>query len=61
VIIEGNMEKPRREYTIRDSFEAGDRIDHRTLGEGVVQGSLGRGKIKVLFGDDMKALIHERV
>jgi len=60
-IIEGNMEKPCRTYSIRDSFEIGDRIDHKTLGEGVVQCSLGRGKIRVLFGEDMKALIHERV
>jgi hypothetical protein len=59
-IVEGNMDKPCQTYSIRGSFESGDRIDHMTLGQGVVQNSLGRGKIKVLFGDDMKALIHER-
>jgi hypothetical protein len=59
-IVEGNMDKPQVEYSIRGSFEAGDRIDHKTLGLGVVQGSLGHGKIRVLFGEDLKALIHER-
>ncbi len=61
-IIEADMTKDIRKYSIRDSYEPGERIDHKTLGEGVVQGVTGRGKIAVLFGEDKekKLLIHER-
>ena len=62
-IIEADMTRPIRTYSIRESFEPGDRINHKTLGEGVVQGETGRGKIAVLFGEEKekKLLIHERV
>lgn len=61
-IIEADLTKEIRKYSIRDSYEPGERIDHKTLGEGVVQGVTGRGKIAVLFGEDKekKLLIHER-
>jgi len=61
-IIEADMSRPIRTYSIRESFEPGDRINHKTLGEGVVQGVTGRGKIAVLFGEEKekKLLIHER-
>ncbi|MGK0485019.1 MAG: hypothetical protein ACJAYI_000527 [Myxococcota bacterium] len=59
-IIEPNMEKAPQSYAISGSFEVGDRITHKTLGDGVCQGSAGDGKIKVLFGEDTKLLVHER-
>lgn len=59
-IIEPNMEKSPQNYSITGSFDAGDRITHKTLGDGVCQGGAGEGKIKVLFGEDTKLLIHER-
>ncbi|MFK7896205.1 MAG: hypothetical protein AB8G23_10235 [Myxococcota bacterium] len=61
-IIEADMTKEIRTYSIRDSYEPGERIAHKTLGEGVVQGVTGRGKIAVLFGEEKekKLLIHER-
>lgn len=59
-IIEANMEKATQTYSIFASFEGGDRIDHKTLGSGVCQGSAGTGKIKILFGEDTKILVHER-
>lgn len=59
-IVEADLSKPVRNYSIRDSYEPGDRIAHTKLGEGVVQGITGRGKIAVLFGEDKKLLIHER-
>ena len=60
VIVDGNMDKDPLPYSISGSFESGDRIEHKSLGSGVVQGSQGQGKIRVLFGEDMKILIHER-
>jgi len=59
-IVEADLTRPIRTYNIRESFEPGDRIAHKTLGEGVVQGVTGRGKIAVLFGEEKKLLIHER-
>jgi len=59
-IIEGDPSKPTREYSIRESYEAGDTIQHKTLGVGVVQGITGRGKISVRFGEENKPLVHER-
>ncbi len=59
-LVEADFSRPVRPYNVRESFEPGDRIAHKTLGEGVVQGVAGRGKIAVLFGDEKKLLIHER-
>ena len=60
VIVEADMSKPLLTYGIRESYERGDRINHKNLGEGVVQGVVGRGKIAVMFGEEKKLLIHER-
>jgi len=59
-IVQADLSRPPRSYSIRASFEPGDRITHKNLGEGVVQAITGRGKISVLFGEDKKLLIHER-
>ena len=61
-IIEADLSRPIQSYSIRGSYEPGDRIAHKNLGEGVVQGVVGRGKIAVLFGEEKekKLLIHER-
>jgi len=58
--VEADPSRPVRSYSIRDTYEAGDRIEHPKLGEGVVQAITGRGKIEVLFGEEKKLLIHER-
>jgi hypothetical protein len=59
-IVEADLTRPIQKYSIRDSYEPGDRIAHKTLGEGVVQGVTGRGKIAVRFGEEKRLLIHER-
>jgi hypothetical protein len=59
-IIEADMSRPVRAYSLRDSFSAGDRIDHTQLGLGVVQGIAGPGKIRVRFEDKNSILVHER-
>ena len=59
-VIEPNLTKPVQTYSINGTFEVGDRIAHKTLGEGVCQGTAGAGKIKVLFGEETKILIHQR-
>jgi hypothetical protein len=59
-LVEADLSRPVRSYSIRDSYESGDRITHTKLGDGVVQGITGRGKIEVLFGEEKKLLVHER-
>ncbi len=60
IIIEANLEKDPRPYNIREVYEPGDRIEHPTLGDGVVQRPQGPGKISVLFDEEKKLLIHAR-
>lgn len=59
-IIEADLSRPLRNYGIRESYEPGDRIDHPTLGMGVVQAIAGVGKISVLFDEKKSLLVHER-
>jgi len=59
-IVEADFTRPIRSYNVRETFEPGDRINHKTLGEGVVQGETGRNKIAVLFGEEKKLLVHDR-
>ncbi len=58
--VEADLSRPIQDYAISGSFGAGDRINHPTLGQGVVQGGAGNGKITVLFGEKRSLLIHER-
>jgi len=59
-IIEADLSRPIRAYSLVDSFSAGDRIDHSKLGLGVVQGIAGPGKIRVKFEEKDSILVHER-
>ncbi len=59
-LVEADPSRPPRAYKITESYASGDSIIHSTLGNGVVQGSGGPGKIQVLFDGVRKILIHER-
>jgi len=58
--VDADLSRPVRSYAISDSFQSGDRIQHPTLGLGIVQGIAGNGKISVLFGEKRSLLVHER-
>jgi hypothetical protein len=60
LLVEADLSRPPRAYGIRESYEPGDRIEHPTLGTGVVQSIAGIGKIAVLFDDRKSLLVHER-
>ena len=45
-IVEADLSRPVRPYSIRESFAAGDRIQHKTLGDGVVQGEAVQGGLR---------------
>jgi len=60
LLVEADLSRPPRAYGIRESYIPGDRIDHPTLGMGVVQSIAGVGKISVLFDEKKSLLVHER-
>jgi hypothetical protein len=59
-VVEPDLTRPVRDYRITDHYVAGDRIQHPTLGTGVVQGLAGPGKINVHFDDRRSVLVHDR-
>ena len=44
-------------YTIRETFNVGDILDHKSFGPGIVQ-NLVDDKIEVLFQHEIKLLVH---
>ncbi len=60
VVVEADLSRPVRPYVFTESYSPGDRLEHQTLGLGVVQGVAGPGKISVLFDETKKVLVHER-
>jgi len=59
-VVEADLSKPVRRYDLTTCYAAGERIDHPTLGRGVVQGVVGAMKIAVLFGGEKRVLVHDR-
>ena len=60
LVVAPDLSRPIRRYALTETFAAGDRIEHPTLGMGVVQGEVGPGKIRVLFDDRKSLLVHDR-
>ncbi len=60
VLVDPDMSRAVRAYTATEHYTEGDRIQHATLGVGVVQGGAGPGKIRVLFDDRRAVLVHDR-
>ncbi|MBK7950807.1 MAG: hypothetical protein IPK00_19130 [Deltaproteobacteria bacterium] len=60
-LVEADPDRPARRYSIRDTYEVADLIQHPKLGDGVVQELTGRDKILVLFAGEKKLLVHGRV
>lgn len=47
-----------RPYAANESFKLGDRVNHPTFGEGVVQKIIHPNKMEIIFRMDIKVLIH---
>ncbi len=58
--VEADLSRPIRDYATTEHFVAGDRIQHPTLGLGIVQGLAGPGKIRVHFDERRSVLVHDR-
>jgi hypothetical protein len=59
VIVAPDLDRPIRAYGPHESYRPGDRIQHPTLGLGVVQKSFP-GKVEVRFDAATSRLVHER-
>lgn len=60
VIVTADLTREVRDYRSSEHYVPGDRIQHPTLGTGVVQGGAGPGKINVHFDDRRSVLVHDR-
>ncbi len=59
-IVAADESRPRRDFSMSDTYRAGDRVVHASFGEGVVQEIAGPAKIVVFFGVGPKTLVHGR-
>jgi len=59
-VVEPDLSRPVRSYGVSEHYEPGDRIEHPTLGQGVVQRVAGPQKILVRFPDREALLVHDR-
>ena len=50
--------RPIRSYASNESFILGDRVNHPSFGEGVVQKLVYPNKMEIIFRADIKILIH---
>jgi hypothetical protein len=58
--VEADMSRPVRDYATTEAYDPGDRIQHPTLGMGVVQAVAGPAKVRVRFDEDERVLVHNR-
>ncbi len=58
--VEPDLSRPVRTYTMRDTYEPGERIEHPKFGRGVVESTSSPGKIDVFFQDGRRTLAHGR-
>ncbi len=58
--VEPDLSRPVRPYDVTESYAVGDRIDHRTLGRGVIERVASATKVQVFFPDGTKTLVHGR-
>jgi hypothetical protein len=57
--VAADLSKPSRPYRASEKFEVGDRVDHPTFGQGVIEIS-EPGKITVFFGTGRRVLAQSK-
>jgi hypothetical protein len=55
-----DLTRQTRRYSASETFEIGDRVEHPTFGQGVVESSGDPGKITVFFPVGRKVLVHKK-
>jgi hypothetical protein len=57
--VQADLSKPSRTYRPVDKYEVGERVDHPTFGQGVVE-SLDGAKATIFFASGRKVLVHDK-
>jgi hypothetical protein len=55
-----NLDKEVQPYLMTSTFEVGDRIQHKSFGQGVVEELTGENRISVFFAEGRKVLVHRK-
>jgi hypothetical protein len=55
-----DLSKPSRPYKPSDRYEVGERVDHPTFGQGVVESVADAGKVTIFFAVGRKVLVHDK-
>jgi hypothetical protein len=58
--IEPNLELPVRDYSMRETYQPGERIEHPKFGQGVVESFPSPDKMNVFFEDGRRTLAQGR-
>lgn len=59
-VVEADPSRASRPFRMTQTYQVGDRVEHSSFGEGVVQESAGPKKVRVLFASGIKVLVHNR-
>ena len=59
-VVKADETRPRRDFSMSETYEVGDRVVHASFGEGVVQQIAAATKIVVLFDIGLKTLVQGR-
>jgi hypothetical protein len=57
--VAADLSKPPRTYRPTDKYEVGERVDHPTFGQGVVEAIDGQ-KVTIFFATGRKVLVHDK-
>lgn len=58
--VAADLSKPTRTYSANEKFAIGDRVEHPSFGQGVVESTPEPGKMTVFFATGRKVLIHDK-
>ena len=58
--VAADLTRAIRTYKVSDRYEVGERVEHPTFGQGVVESTSEPGKMTVFFADGRKVLIHDK-
>jgi hypothetical protein len=58
--VAADLTLPPRQYKPLDKYGVGERVEHPTFGQGVVESTTEPGKMTVFFAVGRKVLVHER-
>jgi hypothetical protein len=55
--VAADLSRPVRRYSPGETYTPGDRINHPSFGQGIVESSPGAGKIQVVFPDGQRRVL----